>query len=101
MAKAMIIFLLVLILLAILVPGLLRGVFGLIGLVVLVFTLTAMFADKGHPETWRKDSYGSETWRSDKGQVWKKDRYGYETWRSNTGEVCKKDRYGGAVRCSK
>ena len=53
-----------------------------------------------HSETWKKDRYGYETWRSDKGEVWKKDRYGYETWRSNRGTVCKQDRYGeNTVRC--
>ena len=63
----------------------------------LAFVMT--FASAQATETWKKDRYGYETWRSDKGEVWKKDRYGYETWRSNKGTTCKQDRFGGAVRC--
>ena len=93
----MIVFLLVLIFLAILVPGFLRGVFGALGLLVIILLLVGV----AHSETWKKDTYGYETWRSDTGKTWKKDQYGYETWRSNSGQVCKRDRYGSGVTCTK
>jgi hypothetical protein len=65
-----------------------------------VFVLVAIIASTAHAETsWRKDTFGYETYRNDKGEVWKRDRFGYDTWRSNHGDVCKRDRFGGAVRC--
>jgi hypothetical protein len=97
--------LLLLIFLVLLAPGLVRGFFvllglAIIGLIILAATVPAEPAERPQVETtWKKDRYGYETYRSDKGDVWKKDRYGYETWRSNDGKVCKQDRYGGAWRC--
>ena len=53
------------------------------------------------PETWRKDTFGPPTLRSDKGDVWKKSEFEYETWRSNRGEVCRRDHFSDTVRCTK
>ena len=44
--------------------------------------------------TWKRDTFGPETWRSDQGEVVKRDTFGPPTYRSNSGEVWKEDTFG-------
>ena len=77
------------------------GIVTAFGFILLfAFILGSCLQKAPAAETWKKDTYSYETYRSDKGQVVKKDRYGYDTWRSNSGGVCKADRYSsGSVTC--
>jgi len=45
-------------------------------------------------DTWRRDSFGPEVWRSDQGDVVRRDTFGPPTFRSNSGEVWKEDTFG-------